>query len=146
MTQPTAFARIATALQAALQADPAIAPAVYIARVRTLPEQGGAALVVRPGRAERESSAGLGAPALWVSAYALECYARGSASSPADAAVDALLGAAVERLMADPSLGGLVGYIDPQSIDWDYDVDGAQTACATVTFIVRHASAAATLT
>ena len=49
------------------------------------------------------------------------------------------------RLMADPSLGGLVGFIDPQSVDWDFDVDGAQTACATVVFAVRHATAAGAL-
>ena len=76
---------------------------------------------------------------------ALECYARGTASAPVDVTLDALLGDAVARLMADPSLGGLVGFIDPQSVDWDFDVDGAQTACATVVFAVRHATAAGAL-
>lgn len=141
----TAFAQAAAAMQAALQRAPAISPNVFRARARVVPEQMVTAIVVRPLRAEREGAAGRGTPALWATGLALECYARGTQSAPVDQAVDALLDSAVERLMEDPSLGGLVGFIDPRSIDWDFDVDGAQTACATVNFFVRHATRAATL-
>lgn len=142
----TAFMRVALAMRTCLQAATPIAAIVEIARTRTLPEQSATALVVRPGRAVRDRGVGRGAPVIWASAMVLECYARGTSAAPAADAVDELLDAAVHRLMADPSLGGLVGSLDPESIEWDYDVDGAQTACATVTFLVRHATAAARLT
>lgn len=143
MTTPTAFARAIGAMQAALQASPAVSANVFRARARVVPQQMATAIVVRPAQAERDASVGQGAMAVWLTAIAVDCYARGSAANPVDDAVDALMGEAVERLMQDPSLGGLVGSIDPQGIAWDFDVDGEQTACATVTFYVRHATAAA---
>lgn len=143
MTAPTAFARAIGAMQTALQASPAVSPNVFRARARVVPQQMVTAIVVRPGQAERDASVGQGAMAVWTTAVAVDCYARGTAATPVDDAVDALMGAAVERLMQDPSLGGLVGSIDPQAVTWDFDVDGEQTACATVTFYLRHATAAA---
>ena len=145
MTTPTAFAQVIAAMQSSLQQAPAVSPNVFRARSRVLPEQMTTAVVVRPAQAQREAGVGQGAPALWLTGVALECYARGTASAPVDVTLDALLSDAVARLMADPSLGGLVGFIDPQSVDWDFDVDGAQTACATVVFAVRHATAAGAL-
>lgn len=139
---PTAFMRIAAAVQARLQAAPAISAHVDLARVRVLPEQGWTALVVRSGGAAREQGVGFGTPAIWSSALILECYARGTLSCPVADAADALLGAAVQRLMQEPTLGGLVANLDLQSIDWEFDADGAQAACITVGFLVRHASAA----
>lgn len=143
MTTPTAFASVIGAMQAALQAAPAVSSNVFRARARVVPQQMATAIVVRPAQAERDASVGQGAMALWLTAVALDCYARGTASNPVDVAVDELMGAAVQRLMQDPSLGGLVGSIDPQGVSWDFDVDGEQTACVTVTFYVRHATAAA---
>src|SRR5690606_2389363 len=132
----TAFARIAAAAAAALAQAPALSPIVEVARMRVLPQQGGSALVVRPGVAKRDSGVGSGTPGLWTSAMHLECYARGSASAPAADALDALLGAAVQRLLQDPALAAQVGSLELDAIEWDYDVDGQQTACATCTFIV----------
>lgn len=145
MTAPTAFAQVLGAMQAALRAADPVSPNVFRARARVVPQQMATAIVVRPAQAERDASVGQGAMVLWLTAVAMDCYARGSASAPVDTAVDALMGAAVQRLMQDPSLGGLVGSIDPQAVTWDFDVDGEQTACATVTFYVRHATAAASL-
>lgn len=145
MTAPTAFASVIGAMQAALQAAPAVSPNVFRARARVVPQQMATAIVVRPGQAERDSSVGQGAVAVWLTAVAVDCYARGTTASPVDDAVDALIGNAVDRLQQDPALGGLVGSLDPQAITWDFDVDGEQTACATVTFYVRHATAAASL-
>lgn len=139
----TAFAQVLGAMQAALQAAAAVSPNVFRARARVVPQQMATAIVVRPAQAERDASVGQGAMALWLTVVAVDCYARGSAASPVDTAVDALMGAAVQRLMQDQSLGGLVGSIDPQAVTWDFDVDGEQTACATVTFYVRHATASA---
>lgn len=145
MTAPTAFARAVRAMQESLQAAPAVSPNVFRARARVVPQQMATAIVVRPGQAERDASVGQGAASVWLSALVVDCYARGSTANPVDDAVDDLLGAAVERLLQDPTLGGLVGSIEPQGIAWDFDVDGEQTACATVTFYVRHATAAASL-
>ncbi len=145
MTTRTAFARAVRAMQESLQAAPAVSPNVFRARVRVVPQQMATAIVVRPGQAERDASVGQGAASVWLSALVMECYARGSTVNPVDDGVDDLLGAAVDRLLQDPTLGGLVGSIEPQGIAWDFDVDGEQTACATVTFYVRHATAAASL-
>lgn len=142
---PTKFAQVLGAMQSSLQAAAPVSPNVFRARARVVPQQMATAIVVRPAQAERDASVGQGAFAVWLTAVAVDCYARGSAASPVDMAVDELMGAAVQRLMQDPSLGGLVGSIDPQAVTWDFDVDGEQTACATVTFYVRHATAAASL-
>lgn len=141
----TAFAQVIGAIQAALQQAPAVSAHVFRARARVLPEQMATAIVVRPARAEREAGVGQGTPALWVTGVALECYARGTPSAPVDLQVDTLLAAAVARLMADPTLGGLVGNLELQTIDWDFDVDGQQTACVTVIFNVPHATGAGVL-
>lgn len=144
MTQPTAFARVIGAMQATLQADPPISANVYRgSRTRPIPRDQQDALAVRPGQAEVTTGVGMGAPGIWLTAAAVECYVR--AGSDVDDRLDVLLGAAVERLQLDPSLGGLVGEIAPQGIAWDFDTDGEQTACATVTFFVRHATAAGSL-
>lgn len=141
----TAFARIVRAMQASLQAAPAVSANVFRARSRVIPRQMVTALVVRPGQAKVDRGVGQGSPGIWLTAVDMECYARGAAGLDSDDAVDALMGAAVARLMADTSLRALVGDIGPEAIDWDFDVDGEQTACATVTFYVRHATAAGVL-
>lgn len=143
MTQATAFAGVIGAMQASLQAYPPISANVFRSRSRVIPRQLVDALVVRPGQAEVERGVGAGAPGIWLTAVVLECYAR--AGSDVDERVDALMGSAVQRLQLDTTLGGRVGDISPQGISWDFDVDGEQTACATVTFFVRHATAGNTL-
>ena len=39
--------------------------------------------------------------------------------------------------MADPTLAGAAARIDPVSLAYDFDVDGEQTACATIVFSIR---------
>jgi hypothetical protein len=75
----------------------------------------------------------------------VECYQRSTVATAPDQAVDALLEAVYARLMADPTLGGVVLSLQPQSINWDFDADGEQTTCATLTFNARHRSPGATL-
>lgn len=145
MSQASAFARVIGAMQASLQLDLPVSPNVFRTRTRVVPKQMATAVVLRPGEAEREQGVGSGTPGIWLTAVAVECYARASAGIDADEAVDALLSATVERLQVDPTLGGLVGDVSPQNVNWDFDTDGEQTACATVTFFVRHATAAGLL-
>lgn len=115
MTTPTKFAQVLGAMQESLQAAAPVSPNVFRARARVVPQQMATAIVVRPAQAERDASVGQGAMALWLTAVAVDCYARGTTASPVDVAVDELMGAAVQRLMQDPSLGGLVGSIDPRA-------------------------------
>lgn len=137
----TAFARTTAAVQASLLADPPVAPMVEIARMRALTDKDWAAVVIRPGAAQSEFPVGAGTPIVWRSSFALECYARGTTSHPVSEQVDELLGSVVHRLMYEPTLGGLVASISPDSISWEFDIDGSQTACATVIFSVQHATA-----
>jgi hypothetical protein len=72
---------------------------------------------------------------------AVECYARASAGTSPDEAVDPLVQSVYARLMTDPTLGGAVNLIEAQDISFDFDVDGEQTACATLIFNLRQIAA-----
>lgn len=141
----TIFLQAVQALVATLQAAPAVAPKVYRTRLRPLAQQDSTAVVVRLSGSDPDTSVGQGALTVWSTAITLECYARGSASAPADETVDALLAQVYARLQQDPSLGGTAGGLTPHSLALDYDIDGEQTACATLTLLVRHASAPASV-
>jgi hypothetical protein len=80
---------------------------------------------------------------VWGTAITVECYARGTTQAPADEALDALFTRVYARLHGDPTLGGAVGGLSAETLSLDYDVDGEQTACAMLSFVVRHASRAA---
>ena len=56
-------------------------------------------------------------------------------------AVDPLVQSVYARLMADVTLGGAVNLLEPQDINFDFDVDGEQTACATLVFTFRQIAA-----
>ncbi|WP_343591910.1 hypothetical protein [Paracidovorax wautersii] len=141
MTQATAFAQILGAMQAALQADPPVSATVYRGvRTRAVPRDLPDAIALRLVQAEIDQGAGAGVRGVWQTAVVVECYARSAAD--VDGPLDLLMSAAVDRLLADPSLGGPVGALVPQGVTWDFDIDGEQTACALITFLVRHVTAA----
>lgn len=141
----TVFATLVGAVVTALRATPAVTTHVHRARMRALPQQWSTAVVVRPQSAEVEQGVGQSVANIWATQLQVECYARAPAAQAGDAAVDALLSAVVERLLADRSLGGIVGDLGLLGITYDFDVDAESTACATVTFSVRHASGAASI-
>ena len=140
----TAFARAAAAAVQVLQAA-AVSANVYRSRARVVPKQMPTAVVVRLVQAEGNAGVGQSALSLWGVQLAVECYARATADAPSDDVLDELLQAATTALMADASLGGVVGFIQPQAIAWDFDVDGEQTACATAHFLVQQAVRPASL-
>lgn len=142
----TAFARVVGAVVAALEANPPVAPQVDRARLRPIPKGVATACVVRPVGAQVDQSIGANAPSIWATQLGVECYARAAPGQPGDEAVDALLEATVGRLLADPSLGGVVGSLGLQAITYDFDADGEQTACAVITFLVQHATAYGSIT
>lgn len=141
----TVFARVAGAAVAALEAAPPVSSAVYRARMRAVSQQESTAVVVRLRQAEVDRGVGNGTPGIWATVLDVECYARALPGQSGDDAVDALLDATVARLVADPSLGGVVGDIGLLGVTWDFDMDGQGTACAVVTFSVRHATASASV-
>lgn len=138
----TAFASVVGAMVAQLNAVTPVSPHIYRARMRVLPSTVQSAVVVRILGAEVDAAAGQNVCGVWATAVAVECYARSGASTSPDVAVDALLEAVVTRLQQNRSLGGLVGDLVITSVNYDFDVDGETTACATVLFSIRHATAA----
>lgn len=143
----TMFSATVAAIVVALNAGTPVAPQVDRVRLRPMSNTTDRAVVVRPQDAgASESAYSPNQPVSWTSAISVECYARSSVGTAPDVAVDSLLGDVYARLMADPTLGGVVLSLDPKSVTWDFDVDAEQTACATLVFHALRASQGATLT
>lgn len=141
----TAFARAVKAVQLQLQAA-AVSPHIFRNRASVVPRDMATAVVVRASQAEGETPAGMGASHQWQLVLALECYARARVGMDVEDVLDALLLSATDAVAADRTLGQVVADIAPAAVQWEFDVDGEKTACATVTFIVQQFTAAASLT
>lgn len=142
----TVFASVIGAIVTALKAAKPVSAQVHRSRVRVIPKEWPNCVVVRPLQAELEQGVGQGVAGIWATSVQVECYVRSTATTAPDAAVDALLEAVHNRLAQDRSLGGLVGSLTLLAINYDFDVDGESTACATLTFSIRHATAADSIT
>lgn len=135
------------AIVAALSAGTPVASQIARVRLRPLAAGQAQAVVVRPLQSEAAvSSLSPDLPVSWTSAISVECYARTSAATTPDVAVDSLVEAVYARLLADPTLGGVVISLQPHSMSWDFDADGEQTACATLVFQALQRTAGATFT
>lgn len=141
----TAFATIVAAMAAALSAAPAVCPQIHRARARPAAAEWSQMVVIRPIDATLEPLGVLGAPFNVDTRIAVECHARAPAGASADAGVDELLGAVYARLMADTTLGGLVGDLRPEALTYDFDAEAEPIACATLTFTAVHRVQANTL-
>lgn len=141
----TAVAAVVSAMVATLQAAPAVSPQVHRARLRPMAAEWATAVVVRPLSVVFEPFAIRQAPFNLDTQIAVECYARANAGTSGDDAVDVLMQAVYARLMSDTTLGGLVGDLRPDRLDFDMDADGDNTACATFTFTVLHSAGNNTL-
>ena len=134
------------AIVVALNSGTPVASQIARVRLRPVAQTQAQAVVVRAVQSDVAEAALIpGLPVSWASVIQVECYARSVASIATDVAVDALVESVYTRLMADPTLGGVVLSLQPQSIHWDFDADGEQTTCATLSFIARHRSVGATL-
>lgn len=143
----TMVAATVTAMLSALASGTPVASQIGRVRLRPITKEQALAVVVRPLRAEvSEAELSPGYPIGWTSDIAVECYARCGADTTPDQAVDPLIQAVYARLLADPTLGGVVLVLRPQGIAWDFDADGDQTTCATLVFTARHRTQGATLT
>lgn len=135
------------AIVAALSSGTPVATQIARVRLRPLAQAQAQAVVVRPLQAEViEQALSPGYPVSWTSAISVECYARSGVATAPDVAVDSLLSAVFARLMADPTLGGVVLSLQPKNIAWDFDADGEQTTCATLVLHARHRASGGALT
>lgn len=138
---------VVTAVVAALKAAPAVCTQVDRVRLRALPQGTGLAVAVRPLVAQvAQADFVPGVPILWHTDIAIECYARSTATTAPDVAVDALVQAVYERLMADPTLAGVVLNLQPTSVAYEFDADAEQTTCAILSLTARQRCGAATFT
>lgn len=140
----TAFASIVGAIVARLQQAPAVSAQVHRARMRPLPSDWTDAVVVRILDAQLDPFVILGAPVNVDTTVVVECYARSTTLS-ADLAADAVLQAVYARLVADPTLAGLVADLQLQSLAYDFDADADRAACVSLTYLVRHRTASLSL-
>lgn len=140
----TAFAKAVKAVQQQLLAAD-VSPNVFRNRARVVPKDMATAVVVRSSQAEGQTPAGMGASNQWQLVLAVECYARTRVGVEVEDALDLLLLEVGEAITADRTLGQVVADIAPAGVQWEFDVDGEKTACATVTFIVQQFTAAAFL-
>ena len=135
-----------TAMVAALQSAPAVAPNVARVRLRPQAQATTQAVVVRPLQSQAgDTDVPMGYPVSWTSTIAVECYARSTAATSPDVAVDALVAATYARLVQDPTLGGAVITLQLQEISYDFDADGDKTTCATLVFQTLQRATAGTL-
>lgn len=141
----TAFATVVGALVSTLAAAPAVSAQIHRVRLRPMAQAWATAVVVRPLGVDLQTAVGQGVACVWTTAVVIECYARAAPGTTADVAVDAVLQAVTTRLLANRSLGGTVGSLDLSAITYDFDTDAEATACATLTYQVRHATAANTV-
>lgn len=142
----TIVATAVAAIVASLSSGTPVASQIARVRLRPLAQATAQAVVVRPmaAQASAEFILQVNGPVGWITTIAVECYARSTVATTPDQSLDPLVEAVYARLMADPTLSGAVISLQPQSIDFDFDADGEQTACATLVFNARHRASGAT--
>ncbi len=111
---------------------------VHRVRMRPLSASTTEAVCVRPVRSDVAETDMAGKPITWRSTVEVECYARVTGANAPDQAVDPLVSQVYASLLTDPSLGGAVADVAPQSLAYDFDVDADAVACATLVFSVYH--------
>jgi len=131
---------IMQAVVARLQLAPSLVDGgVHRARRRPLPEAKQGQICVYFGGSVPQRTTIKGNPIDWLTAVRLECQKRGDADTSGDQAALALHAAAWERLMGDPTLGGLVmGDLEPGAIVTDEDEADVQLGVAIGTVQARH--------
>lgn len=131
-----------SAIMAALQSAPPVAPSIGRVNLRPIAQASGQAVIIRPVNAAPASVNDFtGQPTSWACAIAVECYARSTGTTAPDQSVDALIETVYARLMTDPTLSGVVINLAPKQINYDFDADGEKTACATLEIhTLQHAT------
>ena len=135
----TAFVTVASAIQAALAAAPALADGrVHINRLTPVAAAHSTAVVVRLGQTSGREVV-LGAHD-WSSDIDVECYARAATGADPAAAVDSLLESVWTRLAGinASSIGAMALQLNP-AITWQFDDSGeTPVACAVLRIVCTH--------
>lgn len=76
----------------------------------------------------------------WHTRIRVECLSRATASISADDGADALAVDVLNRVMADPSLGGKAIDTTPQALGWSEDESDTPLAAAQLLFSVWHST------
>lgn len=137
----TVFAQVAAAIVTALSSGTPVSSQIHRARVRPASQDWTTMVVVRLQDAQLERFAINGGPYNVDTNIAVECYARASAGTSPDLAIDSLLAAVYARLAADSSLGGLVSDLLLNTLQYDFDADDTGTACVTLNYTALHRAA-----
>lgn len=132
-----------SAIVAALKRAPAVCAQVDRVRLRPVALGVAQAIAVRAVEAEPTEDVALpGYPVAWQTTITVECYAKNSANTTPDVAVDALVEGAYARLMEDTTLGGAVVALYPRGASFDFDADGEQAVCVSLVFKTLQRSSA----
>lgn len=141
----SAFKVISLAAKALLEQSPAVAPVIERNRLRPFPAGVFTAIAIRTENATPDRGNTTGGLILWATELRIECYARGLTTVDPMDVVDPLLEAVYARLLSDTTLGGKTGSLEVGPIEWEFNVDGENTTCVTLSFTVNHASNHASL-
>jgi hypothetical protein len=137
---------IVAAVKAQLLVVPAITPKVHRGRKRPIGADVAQAINVRfSGATPGAPGPMMGSPVDWVTVVIVECYARASAAQSGDEAALLLHTQAHDRLMSDPTLGGLADDVLPPTMQADDEELDETLGCLIAAYQVVHRTAARTL-
>jgi len=147
MTGEIAHSRVVSRIVEILRAEPALADGgVHRFLARAVAREVKYTIVVRKDGSTPQDRATIeGHPVDWITNIAIECYARADGEESPDEASDRLFAQVYERLMADPTLGGLVDNVEDPTLAWDTDDGERRAGCTIAIFPVRHRTTARTL-
>lgn len=140
----TAFAKVVSAIVAALQAAPAVCETIYRARPTAVPDQTEQAINVAFQGALPNRGAIKGAPVDWNTRITVELFAR-SFNESGDVAVDPLLAAVYKRLAIDTTLGGVIDDLEGPGIEAENLAEAQKTGWLRLTYIAQHRTSNLTL-
>lgn len=143
----SSFLAITDAVRDALLAGPALAGG-NVQRGRNLPLPAGSAQGIDVGIANsRAQPLGLTGGALqWDTTVIVACKARATASTDAESAVDPLLVAAWQRLLAMTAPAGVVAITLEPTVQWDIEEADQPLAAASLVLRITHLTTTNSLT
>jgi hypothetical protein len=135
------------AFRDACLAEPALAGGnVFVERMRKISEDATEAIVVRFGASDPSRAVLYAHPVDWESRIVVECHARNDEFDEIEGTATGALHLAVyQRVMADPTLGGVAfDVLEPVLDRQRADVD-SELACLVGQYVVRHRTQARSL-
>lgn len=126
------------AVVAVLSAAPTLAVVRDESNFDPLPDSVPRAIQVTFMGSDPEMVALSGAPIDWATKVRISCYARRDASTGGERASRALHAQVYQRLMQEPTLGGVVSFIEPPRLRADIDLLDTRIGVLHAEYLVRH--------